>query len=95
MSFLVQDNLAERRFQILIDDALGGFVGYEPRGEVLVLTHTEVDDRFQGRGVGAALVRGALDQIRARGGQVVPRCSFVASFVDRHPEYADLVVDAP
>ncbi|MCZ7438473.1 GNAT family N-acetyltransferase [Micromonospora sp. WMMC241] len=95
MNFLVEENPAKHRFEILVDDALAGFSAYLPRGEVLVFTHTEVDDRYQGQGVGAALVRGMLDQIRERGGRVVPRCPFVAAFIERHPDYADLVVDAP
>ncbi|NES13386.1 MULTISPECIES: GNAT family N-acetyltransferase [Micromonospora] len=95
MSFLVEENPAERRFEILVDNALAGFTAYVPRGEVLVCTHTEVDERYRGMGVGAALVQGTLDQIRARGGRVVPECSFMAEFIERHPEYADLVVPAP
>ncbi len=95
MSFLVEENPAKHRFEILVDDALAGFTAYLPRGEVLVFTHTEVDDRYQGMGVGAALIRGTLDQIRARGGKVVPRCPFMAAFIERHPDYADLVVPAP
>jgi predicted GNAT family acetyltransferase len=93
VSFLVEDNPARRRFEILVDDALAGFTAYEPRGEVLVLTHTEVDPQFRDMGVGSALVRGTLDQIRERGGRLVPECPFVAAFMDRHPEYADLVAD--
>ncbi|MFG1675881.1 GNAT family N-acetyltransferase [Micromonospora sp. NPDC049282] len=95
MNFLVEENPAKHRFEILVDDALAGFSAYLPRGEVLVFTHTEVDDRYQGQGVGGALIRGMLDQVRARGGRVVPRCPFVAAFIERHPDYADLVVDAP
>ncbi|MFI6128826.1 GNAT family N-acetyltransferase [Micromonospora sp. NPDC051141] len=95
MSFLVEENPAKHRFEILVDDALAGFTAYLPRGEVLVFTHTEVEDRYQGQGVGAALIRGTLDQVRANGGRVVPRCPFMAAFIERHPEYADLVVDAP
>ncbi|MFC0005383.1 GNAT family N-acetyltransferase [Micromonospora siamensis] len=91
MSFLVEENPAAHRFEILVDDALAGFTAYVPRGEVLVFTHTEVDERFQNMGVGAALIRGTLDQIRARGGRVVPRCPFMAAFIERHPDYADLV----
>ncbi|SCL47685.1 hypothetical protein GA0070606_1188 [Micromonospora citrea] len=91
MSTLVEDNPAEHRFEILVDDALAGFAAYEPRGEVLVFTRTEVDPKFQNMGVGAALVRGTLDQLRERGATLVPRCSFVSAFIDRHPEYADLV----
>ncbi|MCX5069907.1 N-acetyltransferase [Micromonospora lupini] len=95
MSTLVEDNPAKNRFEILVDDALAGFTAYVPRGEVLVFTHTEVDRGFQGRGVGGALVRGTLDQVRARGGRVVPQCPFVAAFIDKHPEYADLVAEQP
>ncbi|RZU74696.1 hypothetical protein EV384_3172 [Micromonospora kangleipakensis] len=95
MSFLVEENPAKHRFEILVDDALAGFTAYIPRGEVgevLVFTHTEVDERFQNMGVGSALIRGTLDQVRERGGRLVPKCPFVAAFIKRHPEYADLVV---
>ncbi|WP_406043548.1 MULTISPECIES: GNAT family N-acetyltransferase [unclassified Micromonospora] len=92
MSFLVEENPAKHRFEILVDDALAGFTAYIPRGELLVFTHTEVDERFQNMGVGSALIRGTLDQIRERGGRLVAKCPFVAAFIKRHPEYADLVV---
>lgn len=95
MSFLVEENPAKHRFEILVDDALAGFTAYLPRGEVLVFTHTEVDQRFQNMGVGAALIRGTLDQIRERGGRVVPKCPFMAAFIKRHPEYGDLVTTQP
>jgi predicted GNAT family acetyltransferase len=92
VSFLVEENPARHRFEILVDGALAGFTAYVPRGEVLVFTHTEVDERYQGMGVGAALVQGTLDQIRDRGGRVVPKCPFVAAFIKRHPDYANLVL---
>ncbi|MFE9693330.1 GNAT family N-acetyltransferase [Micromonospora sp. NPDC005806] len=96
MSFLVEDDPAKHRFEILVDDALAGFIAYlPPRGAVLVFTHAEVEDRFQNMGVGSALIRGTLDQIRERGDRVVPKCSFMAAFIERHPEYADLVVPEP
>ncbi|MET8912524.1 GNAT family N-acetyltransferase [Micromonospora sp. NPDC004551] len=95
MSFLVEENPARHRFEILVDDALAGSTEYVPRGEVLVFTHTEVDERFQNMGVGSALIRGTLDQIRERGGRVATQCRFMAAFIERHPEYADLVVPEP
>ncbi|MEV6814591.1 GNAT family N-acetyltransferase [Micromonospora sp. NPDC051296] len=88
---LVEDNPAKHRFEILVDNALAGFTTYLPRGEVLVFTHTEVDSAFQNMGVGSALTRDTLDQVRAQGGRVVPQCPFMAAFIERHPEYADLV----
>ncbi|MEU5726820.1 GNAT family N-acetyltransferase [Micromonospora sp. NPDC047738] len=95
MSYLVEDDPAKRRFEILVDDALAGFTAYLPRNGVLVLTYTEVDERYRGMGVGEALVRGTLDQLRERGDRIVPQCAFVARFIERHVEYADLVVAAP
>lgn len=95
MSTLVEDNPAKHRFEILVDDALAGFTAYIPRGEVLVFTHTEVNPEFQNKGVGGALVRATLDQVRERGGRVVTQCPFVAAFIDRHPEYNDLVIARP
>ncbi|WP_230416652.1 GNAT family N-acetyltransferase [Micromonospora tarapacensis] len=88
---LVEDDPAKHRYEILVDDALAGFTAYLLRGEVLVFTHTEVDPGYQNMGVGSALMRGTLDQVRAQGGRVVPQCPFMAAFIERHPEYADLV----
>ncbi|MEU4477342.1 GNAT family N-acetyltransferase [Micromonospora sp. NPDC023966] len=95
MSFLVEENPAKHRFEILVDDALAGFTEYVPRGEVLVFTHTEVDDRYRNMGVGSALIKGTLDQIRERGDRIATQCQFMAAFIQRHPDYADLVVPEP
>ncbi|GIJ28041.1 N-acetyltransferase [Micromonospora qiuiae] len=88
---LVEDDPAKRRYEILVDDALAGFAQYLPRDEVLIFTHTEVDPGFQNKGVGSALMRGTLDQVRAQGQRVVSRCPFMTAFINRHPEYADLI----
>ncbi|ASW54584.1 GNAT family N-acetyltransferase [Plantactinospora sp. KBS50] len=91
MSMLVEDNPARHRFEILVDDSPAGFAAYDQRPGVTVFTHTEVDPAYEGRGVGSALARGALDQVRERGERVVARCPFIASFIERHPEYRDLL----
>ena len=53
--------------------------------------HTEIDPAFEGKGLGSALARGALDAERTRGEPIVPLCPFIRQYIDRHPEYADLV----
>ena len=58
---------------------------------MITLVHTDVDPKWEGQGVGSELVRGALDDLRARGLKVRPLCPFVAAFIRRHPEYEDLV----
>jgi predicted GNAT family acetyltransferase len=57
-----------------------------------VFVHTEVEDKFEGHGVGGALARGALDDVRARGFKVTPLCPFIAGWMKKHPEYEDLHV---
>ncbi|MGV9772009.1 GNAT family N-acetyltransferase [Streptosporangium sp. NPDC003464] len=61
---------------------------------LIIYTHTEVEPEFEGNGVGGALVRTALDAARAEGVKVVPRCPFVKTWIERHPDYADLVKDS-
>jgi predicted GNAT family acetyltransferase len=87
----VRDNHERNRYEILVDGALAGFVQYNMRAGRLILVHTEIDDAFSGRGLGTALVSGMLDDIRIRGVHIVHVCTFVESFIERHPEYDDLV----
>jgi predicted GNAT family acetyltransferase len=69
---------------------------YRERGEnVVAFLHTEVDRTLQRRGLGSALVAGALDDARVRGLRVVPLCPFVEAYIRRHPGYAELVADDP
>ena len=86
----VVDNVGEQRFELNVD-GLTAFAAYQRGGNIMVFTHTEVPPQFQGRGVGSALARGALDASRASGAEVVPHCPFIASYIRRHPEYLDLV----
>lgn len=83
---------AQGRFEVLVDGELAGFADHHDVDGVRVIPHTEVDPAFGGQGVGSALVRGILDATREAGLRVDPRCSFVASWIDKHPEYQDLLV---
>jgi predicted GNAT family acetyltransferase len=87
----VVDSPDERRFEARVEGALAGVLYYSERPGGLVLVHTEVGDEFEGHGVGGRLVAGALDAIRARGLTVTVRCPFAAGYIEKHPEYADLV----
>jgi uncharacterized protein len=90
----VRDNPAEQRFEVLVDGEVAGFSKYQLMGADYAFTHTEVDDRYEGQGLGSALVRGLLDDMRERGTQVLPYCPFVKSYIERHPEYLDLVPES-
>jgi predicted GNAT family acetyltransferase len=87
----VTDRPNELRYEIEVDGAVAGFINYRREPGVIELVHTDVDPRWEGKGVGATLVRGALDDVRARGLKVRPYCPFVAAYIRRHPEYQDLI----
>jgi predicted GNAT family acetyltransferase len=87
----VTDNVAKRRYEVFLDEELAGFTRYHLVSEGIAFDHTEIDDRFEGKGLGSILVREALDTARARGQAVLPFCPFVRGYITRHPEYLDLV----
>lgn len=89
MSNNVRDNTERRRFELETDGHIA-FSEYRRDGGVLTVMHTEVPPALNGKGIGSALVRGLLDIARAQGLKVVPKCPFVAGYIDKHPEYADL-----
>ena len=91
MSTEVADVPTSTRYEITVDGELAGFAEYREVDGARVFTHTEVFDAFEGKGVGSALAAGALDHVRATGRRLVARCPFIAAYLQRHDEYADLV----
>lgn len=79
------------RFELHRDGHIA-FIDYRLHSGVVDLIHTEVPDELRGGGVGSELVRSALDWIRANNYKARVNCPFVAAYVQRHPEYANLVV---
>jgi predicted GNAT family acetyltransferase len=86
----VRDNSQHNRFEM---DTPGGlaFASYRRDGSTLTVFHTEVPRVVGTRGLGTRLVTQMLDQIRARGEMIVPRCPFVRHVIEQHPDYAGLV----
>lgn len=91
----VVDNPAELRYELWVDGALAGFIAYRREPGVVVLVHTDIDPAYEGKGFGTQLVAGALDDLRRRGLALVPLCPFVAAYLRRHPDQANLVVHDP
>lgn len=85
------DNPAERRYEAHLGERLAGFSEYLLAPGRVIFTHTVVDPDLEGRGIGSRLVRFELDDVRRRGLSVTPRCPFVRAFIERHPDYQDLV----
>jgi uncharacterized protein len=91
---MVHRNDENHHYEATLDGKVAAFIRFRHRPGQVVLIHTETEPAYEGRGIGSALARGALDDIRARGEKAVVKCEFVASFVERHPEYQDLVAPA-
>lgn len=79
------------RYLLRRDGEHVGLIDYRLQGDVLVMHRTEIRPEARGGGLGAVLVRGALDDVRGNGGTVVPSCWYVREFIDGHPEYGDLL----
>jgi uncharacterized protein len=91
----VRNHPEENRYEAWLDGELAGFAEYVLQGSgSIIFTHTEVGDAYEGKGVGSAIARFALDDVRRDGTrQVVPRCPFIRGWIEKHPDYGDLVRD--
>ncbi|WP_323746649.1 GNAT family N-acetyltransferase [Catenulispora pinisilvae] len=87
----VVENKERGRYEARVNGALAGVLAYSVRDGVAVMPHTMVEPQFEGRGIGALMAETALDDARARGLKVAPQCWFVAAFIEKSPEYQDLV----
>jgi predicted GNAT family acetyltransferase len=87
----IRRNEDARRYELVIDDELVGIADYSVNGSVVVLPHTEIEPSQRGRGLGAVLVKGVLDDVRAQGRTVVPTCWYVRDYIREHPVEADLL----
>lgn len=86
----INHNEQAQRFETTVDGHTG-YISYQERADTLVYDHTIVPPALGGQGVGSALVKYALDYARDQDKKVVPQCSFVASYIDKHPDYQNLV----
>jgi len=92
MSTEVSDQPEKSRYELRVDGELAGFAEYKLRGDHITFTHTEVDDAYEGQGLGSQLSRAVLDGAHDAGLSVYPECAFIARYVKRHPgKYLGLV----
>lgn len=89
----VTHNAAAHRFEVQVDGQLA-HCDYWMQDSVMTLQHTEVPSALEGRGIAGALVKAAFAYARAQDLRVVPACSYVRAYVERHPETQDLLVPA-
>jgi len=90
---LVFDNPESHRYEAVLDGTVVGISQYSLTDDVITFLHTEVDPSAEGKGIGSRLAAGALDDVRRRGLRVVARCPFIAAYIRRHVDYADLLAE--
>ena len=86
----VVNNTTKHRYELAVDGHIAATY-YTIAGRVITFVHTEVPPELGGKGIGSRLIKGALDQVRADGLKVIAQCPFVKAFIDKHPDYADLL----
>jgi len=84
------DNKAQHRFELEVDGHLAATY-YKIDDGVITFLHTEVPPELGGKGIGSRLIKGALDQVRAKGLKVIAECQFVKAFIGKNPAYRDLL----
>ncbi len=87
----MRDDPAGNRYELLIDGVRAGDLHYLPTRGAVVLVHTEIAPDLEGQGFGGRLIAGALEDLRTRELIIIPVCPVVRSYLERHPEYADLL----
>jgi predicted GNAT family acetyltransferase len=93
MEAVVRENPEERRFELVVDGAVAGLAAYRVRDGVTVITHSEIDPEFRGRGLGNDLAKLTLDRLRDQQARVVTACPFFAKYVTEHREYDDILAN--
>ena len=88
----VSKDQAAGRYELEVDGEVA-FTAFQKRGDTVVFTHTEVPQDERGQGVGETLIKGALQQVRDAGLEVIPLCPFVDAYIRRHPEEQDLLAE--
>jgi uncharacterized protein len=91
MAITVRENPALERFEISVDGSVAGFAQYRLRPGLIAFIHTEIEERFEGKGLASRLIVEALDSARTRNLAVLPFCPFVNAYIRDHHEYVSLV----
>ena len=92
MEYDLIDNEARKQYEIHVDNYIPRIEYIKAKGDKIYLTHTEVPPQLEGKGIGNALVKQVLEDIKIKGLTLMPLCPFVAMYIKRHPEWKSLVL---
>ena len=90
--FEIVQNEDARQFELVVDKhkAKVSYVMLSPTS--IIFTHTMVPFSMKGQGIASAMAKHVLDYARENNLNVIPQCPFIRSYIERHPEYDDLVM---
>lgn len=91
MKHELKHNEAQSRYELHVDGRLASHADYRRHNDRVEFTHTQTTKAFEGQGIGSRVAAFALDDVRRCGLKADPRCPFIRNYIDKHPEYADLV----
>jgi predicted GNAT family acetyltransferase len=86
----IVNNRPHHHYELTVEGHLAAAY-YSLADGVITFLHTEVPPELGGKGIGSKLIKGALAQVRADGLKVIAQCPFVKAYIEKHPEYADLL----
>ena len=87
----ITNNEALHRYEAALEGQLAAYAEYNLLTDAIMFTHTEVLPEFEGKGVGSGIAKHVLGEARTKGLHVIPVCQFIAGYIRKHREYADLV----
>lgn len=90
-NLVITNNEAQHRYEAALEGQLAAYAEYNLLTDAIMFTHTEVLEAHEGKGVGSAITKHVLDAARSDGKHVIPVCQFIAGYIRKHREYADLV----
>jgi len=92
MKYTVVHNVEANRFEVLLDNGQTAYLEYHEITVGLNFAHTYVPKGYEGKGIAAAIVQFGLEYVRKNNLLLIPSCSYVATYIERHPEFKSLVV---
>lgn len=93
MEYEIVHNELDKRFEAELNNQTLGVVDYYKEENNLVVTHTGVIREYEGRGIAAALTKDVLEYARREGFHIRALCSYTRSYIERHPEYQNLLIE--
>lgn len=93
MEYEIVHNFQENRFEAISDNKVIGLIDYSPTkdGKVIIATHTEISTEYEGKGIAGSITKAFLDYLQQEKLRVLPICSYTKGYIDRHPEYHNLL----